>query len=207
MLPATLFFLLAPALSPQMLMMGEASEGFVSLFNGQEIDQWDGDPRLWKVDRGVIVGSTENVAPLKANTFLIYKARRYRDFELRLEMRLRNHNSGIQFRSDQEPDWAVKGLQADAAEGNWWGSIYDEKGTRGVIVNGWKDKGERAVKPGEWNDYWISCKGGTIRLTLNGVVTAELSNETPKSGVIALQLHAGPPMRVEFRNIRIKNLD
>ena len=190
----------------QMLMMGESSEGFVSLFNGQNLDRWDGDPRLWKVERGVLIGSTDGV-PIKTNTFLIYKGAQYRDFELRLDIRLRNHNSGIQFRSEELPNWVVKGLQADAAEGNWWGSIYDERGTRGVVVNGWKDKGERLLKAGDWNDYRIYCKGGVVRLTLNGTVTAELTNETPKSGVIALQLHAGPPMRVEFRNIRIKSMD
>jgi hypothetical protein len=201
-----LFLILGASLSGQMLMMGEASEGFVSLFDGQSLGQWEGDPRLWKVDGGVITGSTEGT-PLKANSFLIYKGDRFRDFELRLDMRLRNHNSGIQFRSEEEPGWVVKGLQADAAEGAWWGSIYDEKGKRGVIVNGWKGKGERAVKPGDWNEYSILCKGGDVRLTLNGAVTAELSGETPKDGVIALQLHAGPPMKVEFRNIRIKKLD
>jgi hypothetical protein len=194
-------------LGAQMLKMGEASEGFVLLFNGRDLGQWDGDPRLWKVERGTIVGSTDGVEPLKANSFLVYRGGSFRDFELRLEMRLRNHNSGIQFRSDAEPGWVVKGLQADAAEGNWWGSIYDEKGTRGIIVNGWKGKGEQAVKAGDWNDYRILAKGGNIRLTLNGVVTAELTGETPRDGVIALQVHAGPPMQVEFRNIRINKFD
>lgn len=184
-----------------------AQNGFVSLFDGKDLKGWSGDPRLWKVENGVIVGSTDGVEPLKHNTFLIYKGARFTDFELHAQIKLRNHNSGIQFRSEEFPEWVVKGLQADAAEGNWWGSIYDEGGKRGVIVNGWKGKGENAVKPDGWNDYTIYCKGGEIRLTLNGVTTAELSGETPKDGIIALQLHAGKPMRVEFRNLRIKKLD
>ena len=184
-----------------------AQNGFVSLFDGKDLKGWSGDPRLWKVENGVIVGSTDGVEPLKHNTFLIYKGERFTDFELHAQIKLRNHNSGIQFRSEEFPEWVVKGLQADAAEGNWWGSIYDEGGKRGVIVNGWKGKGENAVKPDDWNDYTIYCKGGEIRLTLNGVTTSELSGETPKDGVIALQLHAGKPMRVEFRNLRIKKLD
>jgi len=194
-------------LDAQMLMMGEASEGFVLLFNGRDIDKWDGDPKLWKVERSVIVGSTEGVAPLKTNSFLTYKGEQFRDFELRFDIRLRNHNSGVQFRSEQHPGWVVKGLQADAAENAWWGSIYDEGGKRGVIVNGWKDKAERVVKAGDWNEYSIFCKGGDVRIKVNGMVTAELSGETPKEGVIALQLHAGTPMKVEFRNLRIKKLD
>jgi len=190
-----------------MLRMGEASEGYVSLYNGRDIDAWSGDPNLWRVERGVLTGSTENVTPLKTNSFLIYKGGRFRDFELRLDIRLRNHNSGIQFRSEESPGWVVKGLQADAAEGAWWGSIYDEGGKRGVIVDGWKGKGENAVKAGDWNEYSIYCKDGLVRLKVNGAVTAELTGETPKDGVIALQLHAGVPMQVEFRNIRIKKLD
>jgi hypothetical protein len=114
----------------------------------------------------------------------------------------------MQFRSEVVPGsaWGVKGLQADAAEGNWWGSIYDERGTRGVIVNGWKGKAETVVKAGDWNDYRIECKGGDIKITVNGLVTAELHGETPRAGVLAMQLHRGPEMRAEFRNIRIQEL-
>ncbi len=184
-----------------------AQDGFVSLFDGKDLKGWSGDPRLWSVENGVIVGSTDGVEPLKHNTFLIYKDQRFGDFELKAQIKLRNHNSGIQFRSEEFPEWVVKGLQADAAEGNWWGSIYDEGGKRGVIVNGWKGKGENAVKATDWNDYSIYCKGGDIRITLNGVTTSELSGETPKDGIIALQLHAGKPMRVEFRDVRIRKLD
>ncbi|HEV8131159.1 MAG TPA: DUF1080 domain-containing protein, partial [Acidobacteriota bacterium] len=128
------------------------------------------------------------------------------DFDLRLQVRLRNHNSGIQFRSEALPNWVVRGLQADMAEGNWWGSIYDEKGTRGVIVNGWKGKAETVVRPGDWNEYEVLCEGDFIRLKVNGLVTAELRDATRRSGIIALQLHRGPPMKVEFRNVRIKIL-
>jgi len=179
-----------------------AEPGFKPLFNGKDLTGWDGDPRLWSVKDGVIVGSTEGVE-LKANTFLVSKDK-FEDFDLRLEIKLRNHNSGVQFRSEASPDFVVKGLQADAAQGNWWGSIYDEKGTRGVIVNGWKGKGETVVKADDWNDLRIECAGGDIKITLNGLVTSELHGETPKSGVIALQLHRGPPMMAQFRNIRIR---
>jgi hypothetical protein len=179
-------------------------EGFKPLFNGKNLDGWDGDPRIWRAVDGKIVGSTEGVT-LKSNSFLITKDK-FADFELRTQVKLRNHNSGIQFRSEALPDWVVRGLQADMAEGAWWGSIYDEKGKRGVIVNGWKGKGETVVRAGDWNDYEILCDGDYIRLKLNGLVTAELRDTPAKSGVIALQVHVGPPMQVEFRNMRIKVL-
>jgi hypothetical protein len=93
------------------------------------------------------------------------------------------------------------------AEGNWWGSIYDEKGKRDTIVNGWKDKAEKVVPPNEWNQYEITCDGDFIQLKMNGLVTAELHDASKLSGVMGLQLHAGTPMQVEFRNIRIKELN
>lgn len=177
-------------------------EGFQPLFNGKSLDGWDGDPRLWRVEDGVIVGSTEGVT-LKANSFLISK-NTYGDFRLKLQVKLRNHNSGIQIRSEALPNWVVRGLQADMAEDNWWGSIYDERGRRGVIVNGWEGKAENVVKRGDWNDYEVYCKGELIQVRVNGLLTAELRDSTRLDGVIALQLHRGPPMEARFRNLRIQ---
>lgn len=188
----------------QPLSREEKKQGFKPLFNGKDLSEWKGDSRLWRVEKGVIIGSSDGVK-LPHNTFLIHK-QEWGDFHLKFQVRLRNHNSGVQFRSEELPDFVVKGLQADMAEGNWWGSIYDEKGTRGVIVNGWKGKAETVVKPGDWNDYEIYAKGDEIRITVNGLVTAELKDSSRLSGVLALQLHAGPPMQVEFRNLRIKRL-
>ena len=181
--------------------------GFQPLFDGKTLKGWDGDPRLWSVRDGAIVGSTEGVS-LTDNSFLISKEK-YSDFILRAETKLRNHNSGIQFRSEALPNWVVRGLQADMAQGNWWGSIYDEKGKRGTVVNGWKGKGETVLRPNDWNDYEITCNGDLIQLKLNGLLTAELHDlpESPRTGIIALQLHKGVPMEVQFRNIRIKQLD
>ena len=181
-----------------------AEPGFVPLFNGKNLDGWDGDPRLWKVDNGVITGSTEGVS-LDANSFLIHK-KPFKDFVLRLEMKLRNHNSGIQFRSEALPNWVVRGYQADAAEGNYWGSIYDERGKRGILVNGWKGKAETVVRPNDWNEYEIRCQGDHITLKVNGLVTADIHDSERSEGIIALQLHRGPAMQAQFRNIRIQEL-
>ncbi len=180
-------------------------DGFRPLFDGKTLDGWDGDSRLWSVRDGAIVGSTDN-AKIEHNTFLIYRKAQFGDFELHAEARLRNHNSGIQFRSEALEDHVVRGYQADMAEGNWWGSIYDEKGTRGVLVNGWKGKAEKVVKPTDWNSIDVSCKGDHIQVRVNGLLTADLHDSAKLSGIIALQLHMGPPMQVEFRNIRIKEI-
>ena len=174
------------------------------MFNGKDLAGWDGDPQLWKMQGGVVVGSTEGVT-LKANSFLISK-KEYSDFVLRTDIRLRNHNSGIQFRSEALPDYVVRGLQCDMAENNYWGSIYDERGKRGIIINGWKDKAEKVVKNADWNSVEIYAKGEDIRITINGLVTAELKDSSKLSGIIAFQVHRGPAMKVEFRNTRIKEL-
>lgn len=202
--PVVVLLLFCCVAAPAQVSPAERKEGFRSLFNGKNLDGWDGDPRVWRVRDGVIVGSTEGVE-LKNNTFLITR-QNYGDFVLRVQVKLRNHNSGIQFRSEALPGWVVRGLQADMAENNWWGSIYDEKGTRGVIVNGWKGKGETVVRAADWNDYEVLCDHDLIRLTLNGLVTAELRDSSRRSGVIALQAHRGTPMEVSFRNLRIKTL-
>lgn len=185
--------------------MPAAEEGFQPLFDGKTLSGWDGDPRLWKVEDGVILGFTEGVT-LETNSFLIYRKKEFSDFILRAEVKLRNHNSGIQFRSEALENWVARGYQADMAENNWWGSIYDERGKRGVLVNGWKGKGETVVKADGWNLVEVTCKGDLIQVRLNGLLTAELHDSARLKGIIALQLHRGPAMQVRFRNPRIKEL-
>jgi hypothetical protein len=181
-----------------------AQDGFQPLFNGKNLDGWDGDPRLWKVQDGIIVGSTEGVT-LDHNSFLITK-RTYRNFVFKAQMKLRNHNSGIQFRSKALPDWVVAGYQMDAAENAHWGNLYEERGKRGIMVNSYKEKGSKAVRPGDWNDVEILCEGDHIQIKLNGTVTADLRDSVATEGVIAFQLHRGPPMQASFRNIVMKEL-
>ena len=182
----------------------EKKEGYVLLFNGKSLKGWDGDPEIWSVKDGMIIGTTDN-KDLEANTFLISKEN-YSDFVLKGEIKLRNHNSGIQVRSEDKGGWVVHGYQADAATGNWWGSIYGEKTGRGVIANGWKDKGETVVKTGDWNQYEITCKGKRITLKLNGLTTVDIEDDMSSDGVIALQVHRGPKMQVAFRNLKLKRL-
>jgi hypothetical protein len=180
-----------------------AEDGFRPLFNGKTLDGWTGDPRLWRVRDGMIVGTTEGVK-LTHNSFLITR-QSFGNFVLRAECKLRNHNSGIQFRSEALPDWVVRGYQADMAPDNYWGNIYEEKGTRGTMVDGWP-KARQVVHLQDWNTYEISCDGDHIQLKLNGVETADLHDSARLNGIIALQLHAGPPMEAYFRDIRIKEL-
>lgn len=194
-------------LAAMTLALAADEPGFVPLFDGKTLQGWEGDPRLWKVEDGTLAGSTEGVPPIEQNTFLIYRGREFGNFTLRAQVKLRNGNSGIQFRSEELPGFVVKGYQADMAQGNWWGSIYEERGTRGVMVNGWKGKAETVVKADDWNDVEVHCEGDLIQIRVNGLLTAELKDSVKLKGILALQLHRGPPMRVWFRNLRIKPLD
>ena len=200
--------LLLPLLSAQTantLTEQERKENYRLLFDGKSLDHWKGDMKLWSARDGKIVGSTHG-NKIPHNSFLISKEK-FSDFILRLEVNVRNHNSGVQFRSEELPDWVVRGYQADAAEGAWWGSIYGEKTGRGIIVAGYEGKGEKVVNDGGWNSYEIICRGQQITVTLNGLVTADLEDSMSADGILGLQLHAGPPMEAWFRNIRIRSLD
>src|SRR5216683_2216688 len=184
----------------------EKKEGYTLLFNGKNLDGWDGDPALWSVQDGAIVGSSDG-HPFKVNTFLIYKKRNFADFILKASIKLRNHNSGIQFRSEQlpGPGWIVAGPQADASEAgdekSAWGNFYEERGrSRNMMKTpdeGWL-KAKPALRKQDWNDYEILADGQHIRLTFNGVVTIDTQETQSKDGILALQLHAGEEMRVEF---------
>ncbi|MCL4217117.1 MAG: DUF1080 domain-containing protein [Candidatus Hydrogenedentes bacterium] len=186
------------------------NEGFEPLFNGENLTGWQGDPRLWSVEDGMIVGSTEGV-DIEHNTFLSTE-KSYSDFVLRAKVKLRNHNSGIQFRSEQRDDYVVAGYQADVAEKTYFGMLYEEK-LRGILPY-WneytqeeRDKINGMAKAGDWNEYEITCQGDKITMVLNGYTTCDIVDpDGAKEGIIALQLHTGPSMKVYFKDLSIKNL-
>ena len=182
---------------------------WTSLFDGATLDGWRGKEGLWSVKDGAIVGSTQPKGR-KGNTFLIHE-NVFGDFELELDFRLLGGNSGVQVRSQQvrEPaDYVIAGYQADIGE-KYYGSLYEEK-RRGMLVT---SPGElvksRFLNEGDWNHYNIRAQGNEITLRLNGLITAEYTETDPsypREGLVALQLHGGGPMEVQFKNIRIRKL-
>ncbi|MCL5271650.1 MAG: DUF1080 domain-containing protein [bacterium] len=187
----------------------EAAEGFVTLFDGKTLKGWEGDPAVWGVKDGVIVGRG---AMLTQNNFLA-AAREYGDFILRLQVRLVNNegNTGVQFRSVKIAGTPMmSGFQADYANvPQYCGMLYDEK-RRGILVKPTEEKITQAAnKPGDWNDLEIAAQGDRIAISLNGVQTVayvEKDSAIPRTGLIGLQTHAKTNMEVQFRNIRIKEL-
>ena len=182
-------------------------QGFKRLFDGKTLGGWKGRPTLWKVTDGVIQGQTSAEARLKHNDFL-YTEKEYGDFELRLKFRLANHNSGVQVRSVVHEDFRVTGYQADIAESRYTGILYEEGG-RGILADVDPKKTAKHIKKGDWNDYRILCQGTRLQFWINGHQTVnytEKKDSARKKGVIAFQLHAGPPMKVQFKDIFLKEL-
>lgn len=224
-----LVLMAAAALAPATMRADEAAEGFRSLFNGNDLSGWDGNPKFWSVRDGAITGQTTSENPTKGNTFLIWKEGAVDDFELRLSYRIVGGNSGIQYRSQDLGNWVVGGYQGDFEAGDTYsGILYEEKG-RGILAQrGQKTEvgpegkvrvvaslGETkdiqaGIKKEDWNDYTILAQGNQLTHIINGRVTVQVTDQQPEkratSGVLALQLHAGPAMTVQFRNIRMRRL-
>jgi hypothetical protein len=183
----------------------EKAEGkFVPLFNGKDLTGWHGDPELWKVVDGVIVGSTDD-KQIKKNTFLITD-KSYKNFVLKAKFRLRNHNSGIQFRSKEGENFAVTGYQADMADKRYTGILHEEGG-KIIVADVKEDEVLQHYKPGEWAEFIITANGPHIKQELNGYTTVDYtepeSDRKAPDGIIALQLHTGAKMKVEFKDIEI----
>jgi putative heme-binding domain-containing protein len=170
-----------------------------NFFNLKDLTGWEGTEGLWSVDNGEIIG--KSTSGLKKNEFLKSQMT-VGDFRLICEVKLtpNKENSGIQFRTDPLPSGEVKGYQADAGAG-WWGKLYEEEG-RGLL---WDKSGEQFVKQDDWNVYEIVAVGHKIKTAINGKACVDL--EDPKGalqGIIAFQLHAGGPMEVRYRNLRLE---
>jgi len=184
----------------------QEDSGFVPLFDGQTLDGWEGDKTLWKVVGKEIVGDSPGIPH---NQFLATR-KSYGNFELQLDFRLAEGkgNSGIQFRSKRVADSSeVSGYQADIGE-QYWGCLYDESRRNKILAQAPAALADK-LKKDDWNTYTIRAVGPRITLAINGLTTVDYTepdSTIPRTGVIALQVHSGPPLRVAFRNIRIKEL-
>lgn len=212
-------------------------DGFVPLFDGKTLDNWDGNPKFWSVEDGTITGQTTADNPTSGNTFVVYRGGEFSNFELQFQYKIIGGNSGVQYRSfepnAEKQKWVVGGYQGDFEAGDTYSGILYGERFRGILANrGQKTElvrsdgkfevkvlgsvGESAeiqskIKKEDWNDYSITADGFHFVHKINGVLTADCTDNDAEQrrdkGVIALQLHAGPPMKVQFRNIRIKKLN
>jgi len=205
--------------------------GFQQIFDGKTMKGWDGDPDFWRVEDGALVGQTTTEKQPKQNTFLIWRGGTPADFELRLDFKLTGFNSGIQYRSIELPDirWAMKGYQFDMdGEQRYTGQVYEERargflamrgqftyiGESGkpALVSSLGDSEElkKLIHADGWNDLYLSARGNTLVQSLNGRVMSMLIDDDKAGrkmdGLLGIQVHRGPPMKIEVKNIRLKKL-
>jgi hypothetical protein len=172
-------------------------EGFESMFDGKSLAGWDGNPRYWRVDDGVMVGEVTSATILQRNSFLIWRGGQPRDFELKVEYRVSGEgNSGISYRNLQLSDapWSLSGYQADIDGANhdrrlprrrYTGNVWEERGRRflawrGELVRidesgqprligrlGENAELEKVVREEDWNSYHLIIRGNTLIHVLN----------------------------------------
>jgi hypothetical protein len=208
--------------------------GFQPIFDGKSLSGWEGDPTYWRVEGGSLVGEITPATVIKSNTFIIWRGGRPRDFELKLDYRISpDGNSGINYRSAVVPDpvtaankFAMRGYQCDLdGRKRYPGNNYEEKGRlflalRGqvtrvvggrppVLVSTFGSGDELAqVVTDDWNAVRIIARGPVLTHIINdrlmSVVFDEDAPNRPVDGLIGVQVHVGPPMKVEYRNVRLK---
>jgi len=199
-----------------------------SLFDGKSLDGWKGADGFWQVKDGTILGETTKENPAKGNTFLVWQGGEVSDFEFTCEVKFEGNNSGVQYRSSTVDDagLVLKGYQADLhPKPEYFGMMYGEKlGKRGIIATrhqrvSFAKDGKKSVeaqvppsaewKSTEWNTLRVVAVGNRLIHLVNEVVTVDITDDHPESlssGKLGLQLHAGPPMKVEFRKLQYRPL-
>jgi hypothetical protein len=186
------------------------ADGFITLFNGKDLTNWEGLEGYWSVKDGIIEGS--ETKDKSKQTFLVLSASRadpakFANFEMHLKYKFATPtgNSGVQFRSKfvDEKIYRVGGYQADFdAAAQYDGGFYDEAdvaGKRGIMARGnrtildannqkkteplVKDKGALAklVKKGDWNSMILTAKGSFMSININGELMSELIDNSPKA--------------------------
>tara|TARA_B100000686_G_C16603717_1_gene870032 strand:- start:274 stop:993 length:720 start_codon:yes stop_codon:yes gene_type:complete len=199
----------------------------IVLFDGKTLQNWDGDPLYWRVEDGAITGENTLKNPLKRSTYLLWRGPTFDDFKMTFEFRIVGGNSGVHFRSRETAKWQADGYQADIS--NWedyTGVFYsshraqlayrgesveiDKLGKRTVTRFGDHDQLRRFVKKTGWNHYTVIAKGPHIMLCVNGILMSQgFDYETDKAaraGIVAIQLHDGPAMKIQIKNISMTKL-
>jgi Domain of Unknown Function (DUF1080) len=202
-------------------------EGFKAVFNGRDLTGWEGSPAYWSVEDGCLTGKADGT--LKYNRFITWKGGTVRNFELRVKVKVSpTGNSGLQYRGTERPDLGesvVTGYQCDvvANRPDYNGMLYEERGRRILAHTGEKviidTQGQpwvvgrfplREFKPGEWHDYRVLAEGNHQRHWIDGHPTADVIDLDDKGrkldGVLAVQVHVGPPMTIRYKDFFLKPL-
>lgn len=183
----------------------------VKIFDGKTFAGWEGDTnKTFRIVDGAIVGGTFKER-IPRNEFLC-TTRNYTNFVLRLKFKLlgEGSNAGVQFRTKRIPNHhEVSGYQADMGDPSWWGCLYDESRRNKILAQAPADEVRKILKRDDWNEYVIRADGKNIQLFINGLKTVDYTETDPKiedHGVIAVQIHSGPPSEAWYKDIYIQEL-
>jgi Domain of Unknown Function (DUF1080) len=202
-------------------------EGFLAIFNGKDLTGWEGSPRYWKVEDGCLTGTADGT--LKYNRFIVWRGGTVKNFELRVKVKVNPvGNSGLQYRGTERPDLGesvVTGYQCDVVpnRADYNGMLYEERGRRILAHTGERviidTQGQpwvvgefplREFKPDQWHDYRVLVEGNHHRHWIDGQPTVDVIDLDPKGrtleGVLAVQVHVGPPMKVQYQDFYLKRL-
>ena len=200
-------------------------DGFVSIFNGKDLTGWDCKPGGWWVEDGALTSQSTEEKPCKKHHYVFWTGGQPADFVLRFQYKLVGGNSGVQFRSKRRPEYDVWGYQADMEAGNQWSGCLFQHDRGGVVMRGKRaviaedgtrteeqfadpEKLQEVIHQEDWNEYEVVASGSHIELRINGQLMCEVEDHDKemacRDGVIALQMHPGPPMKVQFKNLRVK---
>ena len=211
---------------------GSDETGFEPIFDGQTLKGWEADTKLWRAEGGVLIGEITPETLLKQNSFIIWRGGSTRNFELKLDYRMSNAgNSGVNYRSAEVPGvpFGLKGYQADIdAKDQWTGQNYEERGRtflalrgqatrvedgkkpRVIATIGDKDQLKALIKSGDWNELHLIARDNMLIHIVNGQVMSVVLDDDSKNrsldGLLGFQVHVGPPMKVEYRNVRLKKI-
>lgn len=221
---------------------------FVSIFNGLNLDGWDGDTTYWRVEDGALTGEVKPNNLLQHNSFIIWRGGMPADFELKGKFRISaNGNSGINYRSEEAKTipYALRGYQADIdGENRYTGQNYEERkrttlayiGQKTIVNrcmqqtspeairnhvqnNAWtcvKQIGvlgsaadlTQGLEPNQWHDFHLIIRGNRMQHYINGRLMSDVTDNDPihrsAKGLIGVQVHVGPAMKVQYANLLLK---
>lgn len=208
---------------------------FEPIFDGKSLEGWQAaDMSFWTIEDGAITAKITAEHPTERNHYLVWQGGKLGDFELKLKHRIISDetvNGGFQFRSeifDGDIPNDCRGYQVDNNTNTpWLVRLYDEFGRHDLALRGQKTvfnadgtkettpiaeaEGDPWFKLEDWHEYHLICKGPNLTLYVDGRIVAEVVDNDPAqqdfSGILALQLHSGPPMTVQFKDIQVKRLD
>ena len=206
-------------------MMADDPE-FISMFNGVDLTDWEGQPGWWSVQNGLLTAESTAEKPCTRSHYLYWMGGEPGDFDMRCRFRISAQgNSGIQFRSERRDNWDTWGYQADMdGAGEYVGCLYqherglvaqrgqkvqiDREGKMTIATFAAADELLEKIERQQWNTYRILAKGPCVSIWINDVLMCEVEDHQPRlglrRGIIALQMHQGPPMKIEYSDMKIK---